>query len=384
MSNLLTALAPVLYTAAQTVSNEPYGFLRAISLDYNDEGVAKGDTLYVPVAPVRALTDFVPAAVTVQGDDSTPTNVAVKITFAKKASWYLTGEQIRSLQNGGVNGVEMARQWLLQGMRTLRNYAEADAATQIKAGASRAYGTAGTTPFGTDLSPITNLLKMMKDNGAPMADPQIVVNTAAGLNLRNLGIVQNVYQAGSDQERRTGNFLEQFGYTIRESAGVGLHTPGTGTSYVTSGTTAQKTQAVALVTGSGTVLAGDVVTFAADAANKYIAAGDPSAALLSAPGTFNLGRPGVIPAAGIATANAMTIGGAYTANIAFERSAVMGVYRPPIMPENPTITQLKITDQSGLTFLLCEIAQYGQLSWELHLAGGAKVVQQEHCMVLMG
>lgn len=384
MSNNLTALAPVLYTAAQVVSNEPYGILKGISLNYDDKGVAKGDTLYVPIAPTRAATDFTPGAVTSQGDDSTPTNVGVKITFAKKVSWYLTAEQQRSLQNGGDNAKEMARQWLLQGMRTLRNYAEADAATQIKSGASRAYGTAGTTPFASDLSPLTNMVKMLKDNGAPMADLQLIVNTAAGLNLRNLGIIQQAYQAGSDQERRTGEFLRQFGFLINESAGIGLHTPGTGASYVTSGATAQGVQSVALVTGTGTVLAGDVVTFAADTSNKYVANGDPSAALLSAPGTFTIGRPGIRLATGIPTANAMTIGGAYTANLAFERHAVMGVYRPPLMPENPTITQMKITDGSGLTFLLLEIAQYGQLTWELHLAGGCKVVQGEHVMVLLG
>jgi hypothetical protein len=382
MANVLTALAPVLYTDAQTVSNEPYAVLNSITTNYDDKGVAKGDTVFVPIAPVRAASDFTPGAVTVQGDDSTPVNVGVKITQSKKVSWYLTGEQSLSLANGGSNGVEMARQWVLQGMRTLRNLAEADAATAVKAGASRAYGTAGTNPFATDLSGLTNMYKMLKDNGAPMADLQLIVNTTAGLSLRNQGIIQQAYQAGSAEERRSGNLLKQFGFSIAESAGIGLHTKGTGASYVTSGSTAPGVQAIALVTGTGTVLAGDIVTFAADTNNKYVAAGDPSAALLSAPGTFSLGRPGALTT--IATANAMTIGGNYTANLAFERSAVMGVFRTPAMPENPTIKQLKITDASGLTFLLLEITQYGQVSWELHLAYGTKVVQQEHTMILLG
>lgn len=377
MANTLTALAPVLYSAAQNVSNEPFALLQSITTNFADKGVAKGDTVYVPVAPVRAATDFSPSNVTATGDDSIAKSVGVQITQSKKVSWWLTGEQLQSLQNGGDNASEMARQWLDQGMRTLRNLAEADVAVSIKQGASRAYGTAGTTPFASDLAAITNVYKMLKDNGAPMADLQLVVNTAAGLNLRNLGIIQQAYQAGSDAERRSGNLLKQFGFSIGESAGISLHTKGTGASYVTSGSTAVGVTDIALVTGTGTVLAGDVVTFAADSANKYIVN-----AGVAAPGTISLGRPGAQVT--IATANAMTVGNNYTPNLAFERSAVVGVYRPPIMPANPTITQLPVTDRSGLTFLLCEIAQYGQVSWELHLAYGSKVVQGEHAMIVLG
>ena len=381
MSNTLTALAPVLYTAAQVVSNEPWAILQAITTSYDNKRVAKGDTVYVPVAPVRAVTDFVPAAVTSQGDDSIPTNVGVQITFAKKASWYLTGEQAQSLDNGGDNGREMARQWVQQGMRTLRNYAEADAAAQIKSGASRAYGTAGTTPFSSDLSALTNIYKILKDNGAPMADLQLIVDTTAALNLRNLGIIQQAYQAGSSDERRSGNFLKQFGFNIQESAGITLHTKGTGTLYVFNGAHAVGVQAIVAKTGSGTIVAGDIVTMGSDT-NKYVGNGVAGTSILTAPGIFNIGRPGLKVAR--SDADTITVGNNYTPNLAFEKSAVMGVYRPPFMPENPTISQIPITDPSGLTFLLCEIAQYGQRSWELHLAGGAKVVQGEHVGIVLG
>lgn len=382
MANTLTSLAPVLYTAAQVVSNEPYAILSGITTNYDNKDVAKGDTVYVPIAPVRALTDFTPAAVTTQGDDSVPTNVGVKITFAKKASWHLTGEQYQSLLNGGDNAAEMARQWLQQGMRSLRNYAEADAAVQIKSGASRAYGTAATTPFATDLSGLTNMYKILKDNGAPMAELQLVLDTTAALNLRNLAIIQQAYQAGSDDERRTGNFLRQFGFKLGESAGIAIHTKGTGAAYVFNGVHALLAQSITVKTGTGTILAGDILAMQGDANNKYVASGDPSAALISAPGTFSIGRPGLKVAQ--VDANTITLGANYTANLAFEKSAVMGVYRPPFMPENATITQMKISDASGLTFLLCEIQQYGQRSWELHLAGGCKVVQGEHVGILLG
>jgi len=150
MANVLTALAPVLYSAAQQVSAEPFGVINAISASFDDKGVAKGDTVTVPVAPTRAATDFVPGAAASSGDDAVAQGIAVQITASKKVSWALTGEQIRSLQNGG-NNDEWARQLIQQGMRTLRNLAEADACSAIKVGASRAIGTAGTTPFASDI-----------------------------------------------------------------------------------------------------------------------------------------------------------------------------------------------------------------------------------------
>ncbi len=376
MANVFTALTPQLFSAAQEVSAEPFGVVSAISASFDDKGVAVGDTVTVPVAPTASTSDFTPAQVPTVGADATASSVAVQITASKKVTWNITGEQERSLMNGG-NDNEWVRQMIAQGMRALRNGAEAAAVSAIKAGASRAVGTAGTNPFASDISIIPDVRKVLFDNGAPMADLQLVIDSAAGTSARKLGIVQQAYQAGSEEERRSGNLLRQFGFSIRESAGIGVHTKGTGASYVTSGSTAVGTRDIALVTGTGTVLAGDVVTFAADTTNKYVVNTG-----VAAPGTITLGRPGA--KATIATANAMTIGNNYTSNLAFERNAVVGIMRPPIIPANPTITQQLISDRFGMTYLLLQIAGYGLTTWELHLAYGFKVVQGEHVAIVMG
>lgn len=377
MANVLSALQPILFSVAQEVSAEPFGVVSAINTSFSDKGVAKGDPVKVPVAPTRAAKDFTPGNVSQTGDDAAAQDVTVTITHSRKVDWNLTGEQQRSLDNGATSA-EWVRQLLAQGMRTLRNEAEATAALAIKQGASRAVGTAGTTPFGTNLDGIVDVRKVLADNGAPMADLQLVFDTTAGAALRKLGIVQQADQAGSPEERRTGRLLRQFGFELRESAGIVQHTKGTGASYVTSGATAAGVRDVALVTGTGTVLPGDVVTFAADSANKYVVSGG-----IAAPGTISLGRPGIRRAAGIATGNALTVGADYTPILAFERSAVVGIMRPPIMPANPTIQQTLISDLSGMTYLLLDISQYGQRTWELHLAWGFKVVQGEHVALLL-
>lgn len=376
MANTLTALAPTLFSAAKKVAAEPFGVISAIDTRFDDKGVAKGDTVSVTVAPTRTASDFTPGATTSSGTDSTGTTVGVQITKSRKTDWHLTGEQVRSLENGG-NDVDWAEQLIMQGMRTLRNEAEADAALAAKYGASRAYGTAGTTPFASDLSALTNARKILQDNGAPLADLQLVVDSSAGLNLRNLGIIQQAYQAGSDAERRSGTLLRQFGFAISESAGIATHTKGTGSAYQSNNASGYSAGAssIALDTGSGTVLSGDVVTFAGDT-NKYVV----NTAL--AGGSLAIGSPGL--RAALADDVAMTIGNNYAANLAFERSAIVGVIRPPLIPANPTIKQMMISDDKGMTYLLLEIAQYGQVSWELHLAWGFKAINGEFIALILG
>jgi hypothetical protein len=376
MPNVFTALQPVLYSAAQEVSNEPFGVVSAIASSFDDKGVAIGDKVRVPIAPTAATSDYTPAMTTTAGADATASNVEVEITANKHVTWHLTGEQLRSLENGSTDG-EWVRQMVAQGMRALRNGAEVACVTAIKQGASRAVGTAGTNPFASNIDIIPDVRKVLFDNGAPMADLQLCIDSTAGTSARKLGIIQQAYQAGSDAERRSGDLMRQFGFQIRESAGVSLHTKGTGASYVTSGSTAVGVRDVALVTGTGTVLAGDVVTFAADSANKYVVNTG-----VAAPGTITLGRPGARVV--IATANALTVGNNYTSNLAFERNAVVGIMRPPVMPDNPLMQKTLISDSMGMTYLLVQIAGDGMATWRLHLAYGFKVVQGEHVAIVLG
>jgi len=389
MANTLTALTPYLYGAAQEVSKEPVGALAGINLNFDNRGVAVGDVVYVPVAPAAAVADFAPAAATSEGTSKTAANVGIQIEGSKKTSWFLTGEQKASLANAD-SDKEWVRQLIAQGMRALRNAAEAAAVLRIKKGASRAYGTAGTTPFSENLSAITAMRALLVANGCPMTDMQCVVDPNAYLNLTNLGVIQQAAMAGSDAERRTGIVGRQYGFQFRETGGIVVHTKGTatgidvnnGAGYVLGNTTI-----VSHGSDSGTVLAGDVVTWAGDL-NKYILADDVLGVSVqtitgAAGGNVVINRPG-LRAATLADAAEMTIGNNYTPNLAFERSAVVGVMRPPIIDENPTIKQMSISDDSGLTYLLLEIAQYGQTSWELHLAYGFKAVQPEHIGIILG
>jgi hypothetical protein len=376
MSNALaniTALAPTLFSAAQEVSAEPFGIVDGIYTNFDNKGVAKGDKVTVPVSPVSTAADFTPNNVTPEGVARTEGKVDVEITKSRKSQPVaLSGEQIRSLQNGG-NFDEWVRQWAAQSMRVLRNEMEKDAAVAIKIGASRATGVSGQTPFASDLSALTAVRKILRDNGAPMADLQFAINSNSELNLLNLGIVQQAYAAGTAEERRRGTLLPQLGFNIRTSAGLDLHTAGSFSSG--NGTVVAKATSGAIDHSAGQFLPGDVISLADVAGEYVINSADADA------DTVAINRPGWLQSG---ATKAVTLSASYTPNLAFERNAVVGIVRPPLIPDNATIRTFPITDQFGMTYLFVEIQQYGQISWEMHLAWGFKVVQPEHVALLKG
>lgn len=384
MANTLTAVAPVAYSAAKKVAAEPFGLLGAINLDFDDKGVAIGDTVYVPVAPTRATSDYTPAMTVTAGTDAVAASTAVTISANKNVTWNITGEQYQSLQNATADKTWF-EQLMQQGMRALRNGMESAAWTAAMAGASRAFGTAATTPFASDLTALTAARKILQDNGAPLVDMSLIIDTNAGMNLRNLGVLQNAYQAGGPEERRTGRFLPQMGFAIRESAQVTTRTAGAMASATSTSAafTVGQTVIPLATAGTGLISAGDVVTFANDS-NKYVVASVSFAGANPASGdSITLQAPGLRVAQGVAT-RAITVVATFTGNIALERDAIVGVVRPPLIPANPTISQLLVSDDYGMTYLLVDAVGDGMRTMRLHLAYGFKTVNPEFSAIVLG
>jgi hypothetical protein len=178
-----------------------------------------------------------------------------------------------------------------------------DVANAIYKGASRAYGTAGTTPFGTagDYSDAAQVRKILDDNGAPLTDRSLILNTAAGANIR--GKQAQAYMTNDTSLLRQGILLDINGLSIRESAQVPTVTAGTMASATSTNAafTVGQTVIPLAAAGTGTVAAGDIVTFANDA-NKYVVASVSFAGANPASGdSITLAAPGLRMAQSAAT-----------------------------------------------------------------------------------
>jgi len=381
MANTLTNLVPDLYEALDVVSRELTGFIPAVSTNNSVERAALDEVVYVPITQEQDSADNTPAQYSPDTGDQTIDNASITIDHSKHVAVRWNGEQTKSQKNSGMYSSIVAQQ-VAQAMRTLVNEIEADIASEYLR-SSRAYGIAGTTPFATNLSDVSNLKKILDDNGAPVSDRHLVVDTSAGVNLRNLTNLNQANAAGSDATLRQGVLLPLFGFDVRESAQIQSHTKGTATGFdANGGEPIGETTLVVDGSDSGTILIGDVVTWAGDT-NKYIV--KSATASGSASGNIEIYKPGILEA--LATTVEGTIGDSYTANLAFHRSAIQLATRMPARPENGDMAAdvMTLTDEvTGLSFEIALYPQFRQSVIHVSIAWGTKLIKPEHCAILLG
>jgi len=379
MANVLTDLAADIYKAADVVGRELVGFIPAVTVNANgSERVAKGDVVRASFTRAASVVDVSESMTIPEGTDQTVDNKTLTISKTRAVQIPYTGEDVRHLNNG-IGFETVYGDQIAQAMRALVNEIEADVASEAYTNASRAFGTAGTTPFGSNFSEVAEIRQILADNGMPMNDGQasIVLNTVAGTNLRQLAQLQKANEAGGTDLLRQGVLLDLQGLMMRESAQVQSHTKGTGASILVNGALAAGDTSVDADGGSGTILAGDVVTFNGDT-NKYVV----NTALSG--GAFAIGGPGLRSA--LADNAAITVGNSYTANVAFHRRALELAIRPLAEPPSSLASDtMTVSDAaSGLTFTVSVYPGYHKSMIEVSVAWGVKAWKPDFIATLMG
>lgn len=387
-ANTLTGLIPTIYEALDVVSRELIGFIPAVSRNSSGERAALNQTIMIPIAPPSSMADNTPAVTAPNTGDQNVGNVTMTISKSKHVPIRWNGEEQKGMLNAGSYAGVLMNQFA-QAFRTLTNAIDLDLFTTTYQNASRAYGTPGTAPFGTagDLSDIAQVRKILDDNGAPQTDLQLVLGSSGMANLRGKqNVLFKVNEAGTADLLRRGIIGELEGQMLRNSNAVKPVTKGTGASYTTdTAGYAVGSTVINLITGTGTVLAGDTVTFAGDS-NKYVVATG-----VAAPGQITLAAPGLLQAIS-ASATAATVGATATPNLSFSRSAVQLITRAPAMPIGPDGKAMDMADDvmqvtdpvTGITFDVAVYRQFMQLVYHVRLAWGTQAIKQNHIAALLG
>ena len=381
MANVLTDLAADIYKAADVVGRELVGFIPASTINADgSERAAKGDVVRASFTREASAVDVSESMTIPEGTDQTVDNKTLTISNARAVQIPYTGEDVLHLNNG-IGFETVYGDQIAQAMRTLTNEMEQDLWEEAYTNSSRAFGTAGTTPFGSNFSEIAEIRQILVDNGMPQNDGQVslVLNTLAGTNLRQLAQLQQANTAGGTDLLRQGVLLDLQGLGIRESAQVGTHTKGTGTGYLLNdASSAVGDTTIATDTGTGTILAGDIVTFAGTS-TKYVV----NTALSG--GSFVIGGTGLTAAE--ADNDAITVGNDYTANIAFHRRALELAVRAPAVPQGGDTADDAMTVQdpvSGLVFEVRVYKGYRKTMIEVAASWGVKAWKSDFIATLVG
>lgn len=393
MANTLTSLIPSLYAGLDTVSREYTGYIPAVYRDSSVDRAAVGQNVTFPIAPSGNGGNISPAMTIPEPTDQTVGNDTISITKARAYEFGFIGEERIGLDNNGAGFSRVQADMFAQAVRGLVNEVETDLSVAAAAGASRAWGTPGTVPFATNTNEISQLNKILTDNGAPASDRNIVLNTTAGASLRTLHGINSDRDWSKVDISERGIITRAHNIDVRESGQSVSHTAGTGDSATTdnAGYAVGATTITLASAGTGTILAGDVIQFAGDS-NKYVV--ETGDADVSGGGTIVLQEPGLRVAIGASTTAITIVNDGDSppvedydvAGVAFYRNAIVLAARAPALPQggDVAIDSMMIIDPvSGLPLEVRVYAGYRKVRYEVGLAWGVKVTQPRHTALLI-
>ena len=382
--NTLTNLIPTLYEALDVVSRELVGFIPSVTRDSQLARAAIGQTVYSPVAPAATAGDVLANTVPPDTGEQIIGSISLAITKSRYTSIRWQGEESMQMNSPGGLGVRtLMRDQFAQGMRTLCNEIEADLAGLYLYG-SRAI-VPNDTIFKTNLADAANARKILMDNGAPTSELKMVIGTDAGAALRSQATILSVLPSAQDMATQ-GVLINAAGFQIRESAQIKSPEVGTN-SGGTVGTAAYAVGATSIAlasAGTGTIVAGDVISFANDPNYYVVVTGDDN---VSNGGTIVIAEPGLRVAIAGGTSPAITVRAKANRSMAFARSAIVLATRMPALPEGGDmgVDRTTITDpRSGLSFEVSKYLQYRQVRYEIAIAWGVKAVKTEHIALMAG
>jgi hypothetical protein len=389
MANTLTNLIPDFYRALDVVSRELVGFIPAVARDSQADRTATGQTLRIPITPPNvAGGNNTPAMTIPTAANQTIGNVTLTITKNRFHPFSWSGEEQHAM-NQGPGYLTLAQDQIAQAIRALVNEMELDISTAAYRGASRAFGTVNTIPFNTaagDFSDAAQTRKILDDNGAPISDRTLVINTTAGAALR--GKQAQAHIAGETTLQRQGVLFDVNGFAIRESGQIVTHTAGALSGGNTTGalTVGQTVLPLKNATGTGAAVAGDVITLANDT-HKYVVASVSQAGADPATGdTITIAAPGIRVAQGSAD-RLITMIATGPRNVAFSRNAILFATRLPMTPAGGDLaidTQTVVDPRSGMVFEVALYPGFLMNTYHVRAAWGVTVIKPEHTAVLLG
>jgi hypothetical protein len=386
MANVLSNLAADIYRAADIVAREAVGFIPSVTINSGVERVAVGQTVRSHFTRAATVGNLVPAMTIPEGTDQTVDNKTMTLTKQRGVAIPWTGEDIRYV-NGGAGYETIYGDQIAQAMRAICNEIEVDLATEAYQNASRAVGTAGTTPFASNLDLVVDARKILFDNGMPVTDGRLslIMDSLAGAKMRKLTQLQKVNESGDTRLLRQGTLIDVMGAMLKESAQVQSHTKGAGTGYdfIGAGESAGETT-LSLEGGTVNVTgikAGDVITHAGDSVNAYVV----NTGLTAVSGDIVIGSPG-LKIAGV-DANEITIGNSYTANVMLHQAAVELAMRAPAKPAggDAAVDVMLVQDpHSGLVFEISVYKGFNKAMIYVAAVWGKKAWKPDGIAIVMG
>lgn len=384
MANSLSAVMPKILARGLLALREQAVMPRLVNADYSNDAARKGDTIDVPLPSAVTVSDVTPSNTAPAPADTATAVAQISLNQWKKAGFHLTDREMLEI-DAEESFVPMQ---MAEAVRALANAVNASVHAEY-AGIYGIVGTPGSTPFGVDVGSATAARKLLNKQLAPRSDRRGVLDFDAEANALALPQFSDAEKIGSSNVKIEGEIGRKFGIDWVADDGVVTHVAGTAAD---SGSFTVTTAAVAAVgattvsiktnTGSPTLVAGDVVSFAGHDQTYVVTAGTT----LTGGGVAVTIAPAL--RASVANAAAVSVRASHVVNLAFHRDAFALAMRPLSagMADLALGNRiLAMTDaQTGLSLRLEVSRQYKQTVWEFDVLWGVKLVRPELAVRIAG
>lgn len=375
MANTLTDVVPILVAQGLELLRGACTMPRQVNTDYSNTPANVGDTVNVWIPASMSASDVAPTAAPQAGADIQPVKAPIALNKWRRSGFYLTDKQQEEIV-GGVQSKQTG-----EAVKALAEDINAYIFTMYKSVYGFA-GTAGTTPFASDIAAITAARKILNKQKAPLADRRFVLDVEAEASALALPNIFSAYVVGNADAAIQGAIGRRVGFDWMMDQQVPTHTSTAltagaltvnGVNAINAGTTdggRTGTVSLAKATNTAPLVKGDILTINGD---TYVVTADT---------TLAVGNTSVPIAPGLRAATAggeaVTLKATHTVNIAFHRDAFAFVSRPLQSSTANVQEMMSVVDPvSGVALRLEVVRQNKQLLFDFDVLYGAACVRPE-------
>lgn len=332
------------------------------------------------VATRTVAPDVVPPAVAAV----TPTSIPVSLSQWKEAPFAMDDKGLSQVDRG------ILPMQAKEAIKALGNGIEDYLWSLLSSGANPVYGFAGSsgvTPFSTDLSAYLDARKFANNQLMDMDPRYVVLGTDAEANALGLRAFQDAAFRGDTDGIINGQIGKKLGATWLMSQRVPTHTAGTGAGYLVNNGAGYAIGAVTLTvdTGTGTLLAGDVISFAGHSQTYGIVSSVGGGTVTSITLAGSNFAPGLVAA--VADNEAITKRASFVQNVLIHRDCLAFAMAPlmdTIQVPGATLTAVAIDDVTGLSLRLEVSRQHRQVQWSFDALYGGAVIRPNAAVYIAG
>lgn len=375
MANTISPLIPKLLGRGLLALRQEARMARLVNRGYETAPGVKGSTVTIGVPATVAVADVAPAATPPATADTTIGEVSIAVDQWKEAAFHLSDRDMAQI-DANENFIPMQAS---EAIKALANTVDSAILAKYKKVGGYA-GTAGTTPFATDVSAYLAARKVLNQQLAPMDPRYALINPDAEANALGLRAFQDASFSGSIDGIIAGQINNKLGARWLMSQNVPNHTAGT----ITTGLAAKAATAVAAglktfvattaaSTGACALKEGDVIAIAGHT-KTYALAADATQASANTDVTITITEGLEIALAG---GEAVTVKGNHAVNLVFHPMAFALVTRPLLSVDPLNLgTYLSAVDPvSGIALRLEVTREHKRTRWAYDILYGVEAVR---------